>query len=81
MDICFRGCPSGPRISPDYSLSCNIVYTSAFKAMLEYFGDLRVYNFLQGNHPDGGKELPSWVPDFMALTTSGISDMAVIDGS
>jgi len=49
--------------------------------MLEYFGDLRVYNFLQGNHPDGGKELPSWVPDFMALTTSGISDMAVIDGS
>ncbi|KAH8755175.1 heterokaryon incompatibility protein-domain-containing protein [Hyaloscypha finlandica] len=71
----------GPRISPDYSLSCNKVYTSAFRAMLEYFGDLRVYNFLQGNHPDGGKELPSWVPDFMALTTSGISNMAVIDGS
>lgn len=36
----------GPRVSPDYSLSCNKVYTAAFRAMLEYFGDLRVYNFL-----------------------------------
>jgi len=49
--------------------------------MLEYFGDLRVYKYLQGSHPDSGKELPSWVPDFMALTTSGIASMVYIDGS
>jgi hypothetical protein len=71
----------GPRVSPDYSLSCNKVYTAAFRAMLEYFGDLRVYNYLQGSHPDSGKELPSWVPDFMALTTSRIASMVYIDGS
>jgi len=71
----------GPRVSPDYSLSCNKVYTAAFRAMLEYFGDLRVYNFLQGSHPDSGKELPSWVPDFMALTTSRLNSMVFIDGS
>jgi hypothetical protein len=70
----------GPRVSPDYSPSCNKVYTAAFRAMLEYFGDLRVYNYLQGSHPDSGKELPSWVPDFMALTTSRIASMVYIDG-
>jgi hypothetical protein len=70
----------GPRLRPDYSLSCKKVYTAAFRAMLEYFGDLRVYNFVQDSHLDRGKELPSWVPDFMALTTGKIQGMTFING-
>ena len=71
----------GPKVSPDYSLSCKKVYTAAFRAMLEYFGDLRVYNYLQDSHLDREKELPSWVPDFMALTTGTIQRITFIKGS
>lgn len=71
----------GPRLSPDYSLSCKKVYIAAFRAMLEYFGDLRVYNHLQDSHLDREKELPSWVPDFMALTTGTIHSMTFINGA
>jgi hypothetical protein len=71
----------GPKVSPDYSLSCKKVYTAAFRAMLEYFGDLRVYNYLQDSHLDREKELPSWVPDFMALTTGTIQGITFVKGS
>ncbi|KUJ23934.1 HET-domain-containing protein [Mollisia scopiformis] len=71
----------GPTISPDYNLSCRKVYISALVAMLEYFGDLRAYNFLQINYFHA-QEMPSWVPDFKYLTTNNnISSMSFIQGS
>lgn len=53
----------------------------AFRAMLVYFGDLRVYNHLQDSHLDREKELPSWVPDFMAFTTGTAKSMVFINGA
>jgi hypothetical protein len=75
---------NGPRISPDYNLSCKMVYKAAFRRMLEYFGDLRVYNYLQDSNDsllERDKELPSWVPDFMALSKHTITCIAFINGA
>ena len=68
----------GPSLAPNYLLSCEEIYTTAFKDMLEYFGDLRVYNYLQEIHPDRNTRLPTWVPDF---TASKLQAMAFIGGA
>lgn len=68
----------GPRLAPNYALSCEEIYTTAFKEMLEYFGDLRVYNYLQEIHPDRNTGLPTWVPDF---TANKLRAMAFIGGA
>jgi hypothetical protein len=49
----------GAELVVDYNQSCQTVYAAAMRVMLQYFGDLRVYDFLGHNHVSRDKYLPS----------------------
>lgn len=71
---------NGCKPSINYQANCVEVYKLAFKTMLGSFRDLRVYNFLQDMGSRKTKGLPSWIPDFAALTEADGNSLSFLGG-
>ncbi|KAK7965287.1 HET-domain-containing protein [Apiospora saccharicola] len=73
---------SDTTVPVSYNHSVAQVYTEAMRSMLRYFGDLRVYNYLQSfKEGQSSPHMPSWVPNLQVLTESRISGICYVGGA
>lgn len=53
----------GTTLEPNYNLTKRMVYTAAFKAILQQDGDLSILSLVLTANESRDESLPSWVPD------------------